>query len=83
MRGDNFQGVGRDWRRRDWLVSGGDRVLRGDRGLLFRPEDRGQRSRGGRGPQPQETLHELELVRGGKTSTAVGFMSYSLLSRNC
>ena len=83
VRGDNFQGVGRDWRRRDWLVSGGDRALRGDRGLVFRPEGRGQRSRGGWGPQPQETLHELELVRGGKTSTAVGFMSYSLLSRNC
>ena len=83
VRGDNFQGVGRDWRRRDWLVSGGDRVLRGDRGLLFRPEGRGQRSRGERGPQPQETLHELELVRSGKTSTAVGFISYSSLSSNC
>ena len=51
-----------------------------DRGLLFRSEGRGQGSRGGWGAQPQETLHELELVRGGKTSTAVGFMSYSLLT---
>ena len=83
VRGDNFQGVGRDWRTRDWLVSGGDRALRGDRGLLFRSEGRGQGSRGGWGAQPQETLHEVELVRGGKTSTAVGFMSYSSLSSNC
>jgi len=49
VRGDNFQGVGRDWRTRDWLVSGGDRALRGDRGLVFRPEGRGQWSRGGWG----------------------------------
>lgn len=67
VRGDDFQGVGRDWRTRDWLVSGGDRALRGDRGLLFTPEGRGQGSRGGWRVQPQETLHELELVRGRKT----------------
>ena len=64
-------------------VSGGDRALRVDRGLLFRSEGRGQGSRGGWGAQPQETLHELELVRSGKTSTAVGFISYSSLSSNC
>ena len=75
VRGDNFQGVGREWRPRDWLVSGGDRALRGDRGLLFRPEGRGQGSRGGWGAQPEETLQELELVRGGKTSTAIGLLS--------
>ena len=49
-----------------WLVPGGDGALRGDRGLLFRPEGRGQRTRG-EGAQPQGTLHELELVRGRKT----------------
>ena len=48
-------------------MSGGDRALRGDRGLLFRPEGRGEGSRGGWGVQPQEILHELELVRCGKT----------------
>ena len=47
VRGDNFQGVGRDWRTRDWLVSGGDRALRGDRGLVFTPERRGQGRVGG------------------------------------
>ena len=66
VRGDSFQGGGRDWRMRDWLVPGGDGALRGDRGLLFRPEGRGQRTRG-EGAQPQGTLHELELVRGRKT----------------
>ena len=47
VRGDDFQGVGRDWRTRDWLVSGGDRALRGDTGLVFRPERRGQGEGGG------------------------------------
>ena len=66
VRGDSFQGGGRDWRMRDWLVPGGDGALRGDRGLLFRlrAEDTGQ---GREGAQPQGTLHELELVRGRKT----------------
>ena len=44
VRGDDFQEVGRDWRTRDWLVSGGDRALRRDRELLFRPEGRKQQS---------------------------------------
>ena len=44
-----FQGGGRDERTRDWVVSGGDGALRGDRGLLFGPEGRGERSRGGWG----------------------------------
>ena len=51
---------------RAWLVPGGDRALRGDRGLLFRPEGRGQGTGEG-GAQPQETLQELELGRGGRT----------------
>ena len=66
VRGDSFQGGGRDWRTRDWLVPGGDGALRGDRGLLFRPEGRGQRTGEG-GAQPQETLLELEVSRGGRT----------------
>ena len=59
----------------------GRRALRGGRGLLFRPERRG-RGAGRVGARPQGTLHELESVRGGKTSTGVGFVSYSLLSNN-
>ena len=66
VRGDSFQGGGRDWRMRDGLVPGGDGALRGDRGLLFRPEGRGQQTGEG-GAQPQETLLELEVSRGGRT----------------
>ena len=66
VRGDNFQGGGGDWRTRAWLVSGGDGALRGDRGLLFRPEGRGQGTGEG-GAQPQGTLLELEVSRGGRT----------------
>ena len=82
VRGDSFQGGCGDWRTRAWLVPGGDGALRGDRGLLFRPEGRGQQTGQG-GAQPQGTLHELELARGRKTSTTVGFISYSSLSSNC
>ena len=47
-----FSGRGQRLEKRDWLVPGGDGALRGDRGLLFRPEGRGQRTRG-EGAQPQ------------------------------
>ena len=68
LAGERGQCSGRGQRleKRDWLVPGGDGALRGDRGLLFRPEGRGQRTRG-EGAQPQGTLHELELARGGRT----------------
>ena len=49
VRGDSVQGGGGDWRTRDWLVPGGDRALRGDRGILFRPEGRGHRTGEGGG----------------------------------
>ena len=47
MRGDDFQGVVRDWRTRDWLVSGGDRALRRDRELCS--DLRAENSRAGKG----------------------------------
>ena len=68
LAGERGQCSGRGQRleKRDWLVPGGDGALRGDRGLLFRlrAEDTGQ---GREGAQPQGTLHELEVSRGGRT----------------
>ena len=68
LAGERGQCSGRGQRleKRDWLVPGGDGALRGDRGLLFRPEGRGQQTGEG-GAQPQETLLELEVSRGGRT----------------
>ena len=67
VRGDSFQGGGGDWRMRAWLVPGGDGALREGTGGFcsdLRAEDSGP---GSVESQPQETLHELELVRGRRT----------------
>ena len=88
LAGERGQFSGRGQRLENKGLAGlwGRRALRGGRGLLFRPEGRG-RGAGRVGARPQGTLHELESVRGGKTSTGVGFTSYlrsySSLSNNC